>query len=117
FTVRESLALLADWEDVWSQRVRRTVEEDSPQLPDADEDQMAIDHDYRSADPEESLRTYKQSRAELVRYIRALPDSAWSRKCHREGVGEMTLFDLAVNILGHDGYHFQHTLESLKART
>ncbi|MEX2244766.1 MAG: DinB family protein [Fimbriimonadaceae bacterium] len=113
FTVRESLAHLADWEPIWLERMRRTVIEDYPSLPDMDEGAMAIERNYAASDPSESLRRYREGRADLVAFLRGLTEEDWGRKCHREGQGDVLLFELAALVLGHDGYHFRHTLDSL----
>jgi hypothetical protein len=115
FTVRESLAHLADWEPIWLQRMMRTKAEDVPDLPDIDEGVMAIEHDYASSDPRVSLERYRSGRVALVTFLRGLSDSDWSRRCHREGVGEISMFEMAAMVLGHDSYHFKHTIESTKA--
>jgi uncharacterized damage-inducible protein DinB len=112
FSVRECLAHLADWDPIWLMRAQRTVNEDRPNLPGIDEGEMAIQNDYASSDPKESLRRYRMGRDELVAFFRSLPESAWSRTFTRDDVGEVTLFELAAMVLGHDGYHFRHTIEA-----
>ena len=116
FTVREALAHLADWEPIWLERMVRTVNEDVPSLPDIDEGLMAVEHGYASSDPQTSLRSYAEERVDLVAFLFARSEPDWSRCCFREGVGEVTLFELAVMVLGHDGYHFRHTVESSTSR-
>src|SRR5690349_2214834 len=74
FTVREALAHLADWEPIWLQRMMRTKAEDVPDLPDIDEGVMAIEHDYASSDPIESLDKYASGREALVIFLRGLSD-------------------------------------------
>lgn len=117
FSVRESLAHLADWEPIWLMRARRTLAEDVPNLPGIDEGELAIQNDYASSDPLESLRRYREGRKELVAFFRSLSESDWHRKFVRDEVGEVTLFELASMVLGHDGYHFRHTMESAGAVT
>lgn len=112
FTVREALAHLADWEPIWLERVTRTVKEDFPSLPDMDEGQLAIERNYAATDPQESLKRYREGRAELVAFLRGLSEEDWGRKCHREGQGDVVLLELAMFVLGHDAYHHRHTAES-----
>jgi hypothetical protein len=115
FTLRESLAHLADWEPIWLMRTRRTVEEDRPTLPGIDEGELAVKNDYASSDPAESLRRYRAGRNDLVAFFRGLTPDQWSRTFTRDDVGEVTLFELASMVLGHDGYHFRHTLEATRS--
>jgi hypothetical protein len=112
FSIRESLAHLADWEPIWLMRAQRTLAEDKPNLPGIDEGELAIKNDYASSDPQESLRRYRQGRKELVAFFRGLSDANWNRTFEREDVGEVSLFELASMVLGHDGYHFRHTMEA-----
>lgn len=115
FSIRESIAHLADWEPIWLMRAQRTLNEDKPNLPGIDEGELAIKNDYANSDPQESLRRYRESRKELVELFRGLSDEQWHRTFTRDDVGEVTLFELAAMILGHDGYHFRHTLEAATA--
>ena len=48
FTLREVVAHLADWEPIHLERIQRILAEDEPTLPDIDEEQIAIEHDYAS---------------------------------------------------------------------
>lgn len=116
FTLRESLAHLADWEPIWLMRAERTLKEVRPDLPGIDEGELAVQNDYASSDPLVSLARYRQGRDRLVEFFRGLSDSDWQRTFTRDDVGEVTLFELASLVLGHDGYHLRHTLESLAAR-
>lgn len=112
FSVRESLAHLADWEDIWLMRAQRTLAEDRPNLPGIDEGEMAVRNNYAASDPAASLRRYRAGRDALVAFFRGLTPEQWSRTFTRDDVGEVSLFELATMVLGHDGYHFRHTLES-----
>ncbi len=114
FTLRESVAHLADWEPIWVQRMTRIVSEDTPSLPSIDEGEMAVLHDYAHASPTESLRKYKEERKKVVAFLRERKETDWARQGNREGAGLMSLFEIAAMILGHDGYHMTHALECLK---
>jgi len=116
FSVRECLAHLADWEVIWLMRAQRTLAEDKPNLPGIDEGEMAIKNDYASSDPKESLQRYRSGRNALLAFFRGLTPEQWSRTFTRDDVGEVSLFELASMVLGHDGYHFRHTLDSLHQR-
>lgn len=115
FTLREIVAHLADFEPIWLERVERTAGEVNPVLPSADEGQMAIDHDYASTDPFESLQRYRRGRAALVARLRDLPDDGWDRAGRREQIGPMTIFEQMVMVLSHDGYHTGQVTEWLGA--
>lgn len=110
FTPREMVAHLADWESIWMDRVHRFVHEDHPFLPSIDEGQIAIDHRYTAQDPLANLERYASRRTELLTLLRGLDEDSWARTGHREYIGDLTLFDLAAIVTGHDGYHLKQTL-------
>ena len=105
FTIREVLAHIADWEPIVLERVCRIRDEETPLLPDVDENAMAVKNDYAHSDPRHSLTRIHAGRAHLLATLRALPTKAWQRTGNRESIGLLTLQDLIVMWLGHDGYH------------
>jgi hypothetical protein len=113
FSLREMVAHLADWEAFWYERAARTVGEDHPFLENRDESQIAIDRDYAHTDPLESLARLHAGRAKLIGLLTSLPDAAWARTAHREGLGDMTLEEQAIMNLAHDGYHTRQAAEWL----
>src|SRR3712207_4543533 len=110
FTLREVIAHLADWEGVWHERMQRLRDEDLPLLPGYDEGQWAIDHDYTNTDAAERLAHFREGRAALVALLQSLPADAWTRKGRHGEWGDLTLFDLASLVLGHDGYHLRQVV-------
>ena len=116
FTIREALAHLADWEPIWQARIIRIRDEDSPELPNVDEEQMALDHNYAQQDPRANLLSFRKERKLLLHLLESLPDSAWDRIGSRTpGVGPISLEAMAVMILGHDGYHAHQVITWLGA--
>lgn len=111
FTLREVLAHLADWEPIWLERVSKIAMTEHPFLPSVDESAIAVENDYASVSPRESLRRIEIGRAELVAFLRTLPEGAWDRTGDREFVGVLTLQQQAVFALTHDGYHLRQVAE------
>lgn len=114
FSAREMIAHLADWEEIWRERIRRTVEEDCPSLPDMDEGAIALERNYATQDPIDNLQRFAGGRALLVEYLRPLPIETWTRTCVREGLGLLDCIQLVGIILGHDGYHVKQALDFCK---
>ncbi len=114
FTLREIVAHLADWEPVCLERFTRMRDEDEPQLPNWDENAMAIEHDYAHAEPQEQLRLFRERRAATLELLRALPEDAWGRIGHREIFGTITIEGQVALMLGHDGYHTQQVAQWLR---
>lgn len=115
FTLREVVAHLADWEDVWLQRLGRTIHEDEPLLAWLDEGQIAVDRDYAHSDPHAGLARFRHGRQQVLELLGVAPESAWGRVARREQVGPMSFEDQVVLILAHDGYHNKQVVEWLSA--
>jgi len=105
FTLREVAAHLADWEAIFHGRIQRILNEDHPRLEDIDEGEIAIEHNYAEIDPHESLRRFKEGRAHLLATLRSVSGEQWERMGHKEMIGDISVEQMAVLILGHDGYH------------
>lgn len=115
FSLREIVAHLADWDDVWKERFTRTVSENAPQLNRPDVNQRMKEKGYAQADPQESLAHLIQSRDALTAWLRALPADAWDRLAHLDRMGDLTLETQATLILAHDAYHLRQIAEWLAA--
>ncbi len=105
FTVREALAHLAEWEDVFRERLLQTRDEENATLQGYDEGQWAIDHDYAHSDWREQARLFRERRAALVALLRSLTPAQWERSAFHTEAGPITAEQQAVLILAHDGYH------------
>jgi uncharacterized damage-inducible protein DinB len=118
FTLREVLAHLADWETVFFERMSRICREDNPELPNCDEGQVAIDHDYAHTDPRDSLATIRAGRERMVAFLREREPSDWQRAGHYlsdipANSGPVTLEAWLAQVAGHDGYHTQQVAQYL----
>lgn len=113
FTLREMIAHVADWDDVFDRRFERIVLEDSPFLESIDEGTLCTERAYGSQSPVANLARHQAGRARLVRRLRDLPIEAWVRTAHREFVGDIDALQLATMVLGHDMYHLRQASEYL----
>lgn len=111
FTLREMIAHVADWDAIFAERIERARDEDNPFLPSVDEGQLAVERGYSSQDPATNLARFSESRAKLVALLQSLQPADWDRVAHREFVGDVTMFQLAAIILGHDAYHLRQAAE------
>ncbi|MBB6048662.1 putative damage-inducible protein DinB [Armatimonas rosea] len=110
FTVREVVAHMADLEEVFLERLQRTVAEDEPFLPDWDEDQAALDNHYAQSALAETLARFTAHRASVLAFLAALPPAAWHRTSLRQDK-RCDLLGMAAILLGHDGYHLKQLVE------
>ena len=115
FTLREVLAHLADWEAVFLQRLRQTLDQDNPALVGLDEGRLAVDHDYAHADPAECRVRFRRGRRELLAALRGVTPGQWERVGIHSEIGLVSVETQAVMIASHDGYHLQQILEWLRA--
>ena len=113
FTLREVLAHLSDYELIWQERIRRTCEEDRPDLLPADRDRLAVENDYAHSDSTLTRRLFRQRRTVLVDYLRGLPAEEWQKIGVWAGPtsGPLTLEEQAVFVVIHDGYHTQQAAQ------
>lgn len=100
FSAREMVAHLADWEPIWQERIKRILMEENPFLPSVDEGEMAKSNRYECLDGKDCLRRYVEGRVATVELLRSASDEAWRRPAHREFVGDVDLFQLAVMMSG-----------------
>jgi len=113
FTLREIVAHLADWDEVWLERldIMLTQDDTNAHIPDRDPGQLARDNDYSRAVPAESLQRFQTRRTELVSRLQNLQTDDWQRAGQHEARGPFTVEDLAVTALGHDNYHLAQVTE------
>jgi hypothetical protein len=115
FTLREIVAHLADWEEVFLDRMTRTRDQERPTLQGYDEGQFAIDRDYAHSDPHANLARFRAGRAALAAFLRSLKESDWERIGVHTEIGPISLETHAVLIAGHDGYHTSQAAQWLAA--
>lgn len=108
FTIREVLAHLADWEPIFLERLTRVRDhQPEPVLQGYDEGRIALERDYAHSDPLENLSRFRQGRTAVMLFLRTTEDADWQKAGRHTEVGPITLEQLAVLIVGHDGYHAQ----------
>jgi hypothetical protein len=115
FTLREVVAHLADWDEIFLDRLRRTVNEDNPLLTSIDAGQLAIDHDYAAQSPSLTIERFTKSRSNICSFVSGVPDSAFDRLSHRAELGTLSFERQITLILAHDGYHLRQAAEYIMA--
>jgi hypothetical protein len=113
--MKEMIDHLADWNDVFLGRFRRTLAEDEPLLPNCDESQFAIDNDYAHSNPQESLARFAKTREDVNQFIKDLKPEDWDRVAERGGVGKLTLSQHIALMAGHDAYHLRQAMDYINA--
>ena len=107
WSIKEIMCHLRDMEsDAYLARYRRILAEDNPILPNVDQDQLAIDRDYRNQDAMAALAEFKRLRASTIEILEATPTDSWSRSGVHETDGPLTIEQLLIRqIKGNDLNH------------
>jgi hypothetical protein len=111
FTIRESMAHLADWEGVFRERLLLTRDKDEATLQGYDEGQWAIDHDYANTDWKVQAQRFREGRQELMVLLHSLTPEHWKRTANHTEAGPITMAEQAMLICVHDGYHQQQIVQ------
>jgi hypothetical protein len=106
FSLIENVWHLADLEyEGYAVRIRRILADDDPSLPDFDGDRIARERNYQSRDLAKGLALFATSREHNLEALRSLSPSGWKRTGKQEGVGRVTLGDVARMMAEHDRSH------------
>jgi uncharacterized damage-inducible protein DinB len=114
FTTREMMAHLADWEPIWLERLTLIRDTDNPPLPNRDPDEWAARNSYGTADVAEQQARFRAGREKLLALLTALTPEQWERRGTHSAWGPLSMEELAVLVLGHDGYHLRQLAEWLE---
>jgi hypothetical protein len=115
FTLREIIAHLADWENVFQERLRQTRDEDQPIFIAYNPAQLALDHDYAHTDPQICLAQYSERRQATLALLHSMTPAQWDRSGRHGEVGPVTATEQAVMMSGHDGYHLRQVVQWMEA--
>jgi hypothetical protein len=115
WSIRQILCHLSDSEIVGTDRLRRTVAEDSPTLISYDEKAWAQNLDYSRRKISQALETFRRIRGENYELLKELPESAFARKATHTEHGAVTLLDLLRIYAEHAEGHARQ-LQSVRER-
>jgi hypothetical protein len=107
WTALEVLCHLRDFEAVYQERVRRTVQEDNPALTLPNPDELAAAGRYNEQDIETALSTWKTRRAEQVAYLRERAETDWERPAAHPTRGNLPLHEQLFLQTWHDMNHLE----------
>ncbi len=108
FSFLENIWHLADLErEGYGVRIRRLLTEEEPFFSDFDGDQVAHERRYNEKPLAAGLAAFREARVRNVEALRRASRSDWKRRASQEGVGRITLEDLAWQMARHDASHTQ----------
>jgi hypothetical protein len=105
--------------EAFAERLRRTLSEDRPALPDFDGARAAAERGYTTRPLETAVEELLDARAHAVAALRELDTTALTREAELEGVGRLTLAALIGRWRDHDAGHrdeMQRLADALRAR-
>ena len=98
---------------VYGLRARRTAQEDNPEFSNFDGDAYLAEHYNASESLNDLLKDFVENVESLVKFLRTLPEDAWSRPSHHAMLGSgLTLQSWVEKGLAHIEEH----LETLKTK-
>ena len=96
-------------------RLHTLIETDDPFVSGADTDPWAIERNYQSQSGPEALKAFTVARRSAAGYLRAQPQSIWSRTARHAIFGPTRLVEIVGWILDHDLIHLDQVRQT-KAR-
>jgi tetratricopeptide (TPR) repeat protein len=111
----EVVCHLVDSEQAYCHRMKRVIAEANPLLIGYDETRFAAALGYHDRDLEQELNLLDQTRRQMARVLRSVPEAAWSATGVHSERGLMTLEDLLRAEAEHVPHHLAHIREKRKA--
>lgn len=113
FSFLENVCHLRDIERLaHTERITRMLAETDPEMPDVDGAKLAADADYNATqDLRTALREFVALRDANVARLEKLTGEQWARGGVLEGIGHITLRELAERIAEHDRGHLAELMK------
>ena len=107
WTVAEVLCHMRDFEAVFLERAKMTVNDDNPELPFPDPAELAREKKYNRADPRKVLSEWQTIRAEHIKFLQARDEDDWALPAQHPTRGNFTLGDQLFLTVWHDTNHME----------
>jgi DinB family protein len=108
WSMNDVLAHLRSCADMWGKYIAIIVAEDHPTIRAVSPRTWIDSTDYPALDFDSSFAAFTKQRAELIRFLQALPKAAWARSATVTGAGapyDRTLFEYAQWLANHERSH------------
>ena|SRR5581483_7082292 len=96
---------LADFEPVFTDRMKRVIALENPTLLGADENKFAATLAYHDRDLEEELTIVDKTRSQMARILRKQPESVLAKIGTHSEKGPRTIEQLLTTAIGHITHH------------
>lgn len=111
----EVVCHIADFEPVFSHRMKRIIAEEKPTLMVADENRFVTALHYHERDVEEELNLIAVIRSQCARILRKLPETAFARIGVHSERGPRTLEQILMSAVNHIPNHVKFVREKRAA--
>jgi hypothetical protein len=111
----EVVCHLADFDPILADRMKRIIALDEPPLIGADEQRFAATLAYHDRDLQEELAILENTRSQMARILRTLPDSVLQRVGIHNERGPLSLERMLTLTTNHILHHVQFIAEKRKA--
>ena len=116
WSIAEVLSHLADIEEVYADRTRRIVTEETPTLPKYDATGTIVIGDYARGSANEILAYFIRTRRSTVILLRSIPADSGEREATHAELGTITLHEMLSEWASHDLGHLRQIAELYRAR-
>ncbi|MCI0709191.1 MAG: DinB family protein [Chloroflexi bacterium] len=113
WTALEVVGHLHDFDGVYHNRARLTLEEDYPDLPFPDPDAMVTENGYNEQALDSVMTLWRERRTAYLDYLTGITDDDWMRTARHPRRGAMTLHEQFVLVLWHDTNHIDQIVKIL----
>jgi len=107
WSIHEVICHLADCEQVYADRIKRVLAEESPTLLAFDESKWAANLAYDRQSTEDAVALLDLTRRQMGRVLVGLPQSAFSRAGTHTEAGKQTVADLITGANAHLEHHLK----------
>src|SRR5260370_14008314 len=101
----EVVCHLSDFDPILADRMKRIISHDNPTLTGADENRFAAALAYHERDVEEELSIIENTRRQMTRILRQLPEGAFQRTGNHSERGPITLERMLTITTNHIPHH------------
>jgi hypothetical protein len=116
WSITEVLSHLADIEEVYADRTRRIVTEETPTLPKFDATGTIVIGDYARGSANEILAYFIRTRRSTAILLRSIPADSSEREAIHSELGTITLHEMLSEWALHDLGHLRQIAELYRAR-
>lgn len=114
FSLLEVVCHMADFEEVFLDRIQAAIETEVPTFESIDISDRAVKMGYRQRDLPKELASFMSRRRDTIRYLESLGEDQLARELI-QSFGRMTVKDFVSVIAGHDLYHIEGMTDYLEA--